>query len=439
MSQSFDRSSGSDPDLLESSRITPDDLVPVAEYAERHQTAVLVVLFTDIKGSTQLTEIHGETFSRDLRHKHDAMLRKTFERDNSGRLIKTIGDSLMYVFAKPSDAVARSLEAQQQLHDYNANHPDEPALLVRIGMHMGQVLVEKDVDMDVFGRHVNRAARVESLADGGQILVSHSVYDSARGWISTDMASWHDHGEYLLKGIPESTRIVEVCPKGALPRRPSGTRVSTSRIWPWLVTAAVVLLGVVWMMSPTGVTEKLPLPMIEVKVRRGEAMIMSLKDATPVVTGDELRIRAAFPKPVYAAILQVDENGTAEIVKSSGNDRVSVLEFPEGAEHWVEVAGGKGAEMLIALESTKPITKPPDLFEKRKWKLPESGASDETLWISPTEIQTERQGQKIASRGLGSINKHETHDLHSLVDQLRQSLADQSYRFHAVVYPHESR
>ncbi len=61
---------------------------------------MLVVLFTDIKGSTQLTEIHGETFSRDLRHKHDEMLRKTFERDNSGRLIKTIGDSLMYVFAK---------------------------------------------------------------------------------------------------------------------------------------------------------------------------------------------------------------------------------------------------------------------------------------------------------------------------------------------------
>jgi hypothetical protein len=306
-------------------------------------------------------------------------------------------------------------------------------------MHMGQVLVEKDVDMDVFGRHVNRAARVESLADGGQILVSHSVYDSARGWISTDVASWHDHGEYLLKGIPESTRIVEVCPKGVLPRRPPGTRVATSRIWPWLVTAAVVLLGFVWMMSPTGVTEKLPLPTIDVKVRRGDGMVLLLKDASPVVTGDELRIRAGFHKPVYAAILQVDENGTAEIVKSSGNHRVSVLEYPEDVEEWVAVEGGKGAEMLIALESTQPITRPPEVFEKRKWKLPESYANDETLWISPTGIQTERQSQKVASRGLGQVTKHKSHDLHSLVDQLRQSLADQSYRFHAVVYPHESR
>jgi hypothetical protein len=112
---------------------------------------------------------------------------------------------------------------------------------------MGQVVVEGDVNLDVFGRHVNRAARVEALADGGQVLVTLPVYDSARGWLTHRSVTWNDHGEYWLKGIDEPTRIHEVRgPGSGRARRPRGRRVRP-RAWLAFSTALLAISAfVVW-------------------------------------------------------------------------------------------------------------------------------------------------------------------------------------------------
>lgn len=407
------------------SHITPDDLIPVAAYARQNQTAVLVVLFTDIKGSTELTEFHGEEFARKLRHTHDELLRSVFERDNGGQLIKKIGDSLMYVFAKPSDAVARALEAQSKLHDYNSARPNEPSLTIRIGMHMGQVLVEKDVDIDVFGRHVNRAARVESLADGGQVLTTHAVYDSARGWLAGDLVSWHDHGDYLLKGISEPTRIVEACAEGVKPRRPPGRRISGSSPW-MFATTTVILLAMLFSTSLMYRTP--PSPTIEVSVRRSESLVLPLAKTAPLSSGDEIQVRAEFHRPVFGAIMLVDEDGVIEMLTTSGDKRVSSLTFPSDFDSWVKVSGGKGTEMLIALESAKPIVKTPEVLTQHKWELPQTPTSKETWWITPDGVKIAHDGQTVVDRGLSEVQHHETHDLRLQVDKLRHVLKDQSFR-----------
>ncbi|MBM3301909.1 MAG: adenylate/guanylate cyclase domain-containing protein, partial [Deltaproteobacteria bacterium] len=245
-----------------------EHLEKIDRFRRSRETSVLVVMFTDLKGSTQIAEERGERYTQRMRHVHDEMLLEIIERDGHGLYIKNIGDSIMCIFSEPSMAVKRALEIQQRLHDYNRTNPNEEPMLVRIGMHMGQVAVEDQMQLDIFGRHVNRAARVESLADGGQILLTHGVYDSARGWVEGEHILWVDHGEYLLKGISEPVRIYEVAdPEMTLPKPPRGTR-HVPAVHRWLVRGGIVaaclilglsvLLWMTWKGRRVGVLEGRP-------------------------------------------------------------------------------------------------------------------------------------------------------------------------------------
>ena len=191
--------------------ITNDDISGISSYIKSKNTAVLTVMFTDIKGFVELTETLGEEQAKQIRVEHDDIMRQVIERDNDGLIVKYIGDAVMAIFSEPSAAVNRALEIQQQIRLLNDRHPESINIAVRIGMHMGQVSVEDDVQADVFGSHVNRAARIESLADGGQIFLTYPVFDSAKGWLKNlPDVHWQLHGKYLLKGMKEGTEIYEV-------------------------------------------------------------------------------------------------------------------------------------------------------------------------------------------------------------------------------------
>lgn len=214
------------------------ELSPVEQFRKQHHTAVLVVMFTDLKGSTQLAEQAGEVATQWLRQQHDAIVREVVGNGEAGRVVKTIGDAALCVFAEPTTAVQRALLIQRRLEQFNREHADSAPLIMRIGLHMGQVAVDDTVVRDVFGRHVNRAKRVEELAHGGQVLVTLPVYDSARGWLAERSVEWHDHGEYRVKGIAEPVRVYEACPQGTRPRSPRGTR---GRRYGIALTAAAIV------------------------------------------------------------------------------------------------------------------------------------------------------------------------------------------------------
>jgi class 3 adenylate cyclase len=227
--------------------LSAHELENIDQYRRLKETSVLVILFTDIKGFTQMTEEKGEQYSQVIRQLHDEILVGTIEEGHTGLVIKHIGDSVMAVFSEPSTAVAKALKIQTRLQQFNEAHPELENLQVRIGLHMGQVAIENKTQLDLFGRHVNRAARVESLADGGQIFLTYSVFDSAKGWLSSQENPnlvWKLHGKYFLKGIEAPVEIYEVIDRRlGLPRPPANARKKRSLL-PWGAAAALVLVGI---------------------------------------------------------------------------------------------------------------------------------------------------------------------------------------------------
>lgn len=228
--------------------LAADEIASVESFRRLKDTAVLTIMFTDIVGFTQLTDERGERFSNEARRLHDEVLVGTITEGGAGLVVKHIGDAVMAVFSEPSTAVERALAIHEGLERLGRDRPDIGSLEVKIGLDMGQVTVEEAVDVDVFGRHVNRASRIQGLAAGGQVYMSYTVFDSARGWLvgpASDRFEWASHGRFALKGVSSPVEVFEVTdPERAPLRAPSGgQRVRTVPSAAW--AAGFVLLGVV--------------------------------------------------------------------------------------------------------------------------------------------------------------------------------------------------
>ncbi|NKB52994.1 MAG: tetratricopeptide repeat protein [Rhizobiaceae bacterium] len=114
---------------------------------------------------------------------------------NDGRIVKTTGDGTLIEFASAVDAVAHAIDVQSDLAKRNASMPDEQHIVLRMGINLGDVIIEDD---DIFGDGVNIAARLETLANPGGICISSRVYDLVAGKFDVD---YDDLGPQALKNI----------------------------------------------------------------------------------------------------------------------------------------------------------------------------------------------------------------------------------------------
>lgn len=130
----------------------------------------ITILFTDVVDSTRHWHDRGDIDARYRIEQHDGTLIPLVAAYD-GRVVKTIGDSIMARFEDPENAVRAAIAMQHALHEMREKDPDFE-LKVRIGIHRGKALVEDD---DVYGNSVNVAARVESEAQGDEILISGAV------------------------------------------------------------------------------------------------------------------------------------------------------------------------------------------------------------------------------------------------------------------------
>ena len=171
--------------------VTGLDCVTLPAFREFFDTHVLfqteslhvsnvAILFTDIKGSTELYERFGDARGYLAVHSHFEVLFKTVAA-NEGALIKTIGDAVMASFAHPVQAVRAALEAQKAFIEFRPLMPDaEDAIVVKMGIHHGPSLaVTLNDQIDFFGRTVNIAARTQQQAGGGELLLTEETYNNS--------------------------------------------------------------------------------------------------------------------------------------------------------------------------------------------------------------------------------------------------------------------
>ncbi|MDF1562960.1 MAG: ABC transporter substrate-binding protein [Deltaproteobacteria bacterium] len=178
--------------------------------AERRLAAIL---FTDMKGySRQMDEDEAGTLAR-LQH-HNAILRECLE-GGGGRVIKTVGDAFMAEFRSAVSAVEAALEVQRRLAAHNAGVSEAEAILVRIGVHVGDVVEQEG---DLFGEAVNVAARLEPQALVGGVCVSEPVFRQVRRRVHAASVSL---GKVALKNISEPLELHCLSPADTLLDPPS--------------------------------------------------------------------------------------------------------------------------------------------------------------------------------------------------------------------------
>src|SRR5215475_9614820 len=118
-----------------------------------------------------------------------------------GRIVKTTGDGILIEFPNVVDAVSCAIEVQQGMGERNADVPEEKRIAFRIGINLGDVIVE---GRDLYGDGVNIAARLEGLAEPGGICISQTVLNHARGKIAFEV---EDLGEQALKNIVRPVHV----------------------------------------------------------------------------------------------------------------------------------------------------------------------------------------------------------------------------------------
>lgn len=178
--------------------------------AANFPSGTVTFLFTDLEGSTKLWEQFPEHMKAALA-RHDEILRKAIE-SHGGHVIKTTGDGFHAAFQTGLAGVAAALSAQQDL--VRASWPEiKPRVLrIRVGLHTGEA---EERGGDYYGPSLNRAARLMSIAHGGQTLMSTTTADLVREQMPAD-ASLRDLGEHRLKDLVRSEHIFQLN-HGALP------------------------------------------------------------------------------------------------------------------------------------------------------------------------------------------------------------------------------
>jgi class 3 adenylate cyclase len=162
--------------------------------AHRADRVLATVLFTDVVGSTERIARLGDRRWRELLASHDSLARTELERFR-GRAVKSTGDGVLATFDGPGRAIRCACAIRDSLRTLGID--------MRAGLHTGEIEVVGD---DVAGIAVNTGARVASLAQAGEVLVSSTVKDLVAG----SGIEFEDRGEQELKGVPGTWHLYSV-------------------------------------------------------------------------------------------------------------------------------------------------------------------------------------------------------------------------------------
>jgi len=184
-----------------------------------------VILAADIVGYSRLMGIDEEgTHARVKRHRRE-LIDPTIA-EHHGKLIKNTGDGFLAMFDSPVEAVRCAIVIQQSMIGRNAALPKPQWILYRIGVNLGDVIVEPE---DIYGDGVNIAARLEGIAEPGSVYIAGGVYEQIKHKL---VCGYQPLGDHKVKNITDPISVYRVLPD------PSAIR--TTRQVRWLASMLVI-------------------------------------------------------------------------------------------------------------------------------------------------------------------------------------------------------
>ena len=295
----------------------------------RIERKLVSVVVADVVGFSRLTELDEEgTHARLNALQRDLIKPKISE--HHGRIIKNTGDGALVEFASVVDAVRCAVEIQRGMIDRNADFPEDRRIVFRIGINLGDVIVEPD---DIHGDGVNVAARLEGLAEPGGVCISGTAHDQVRDRLPYVFT---EKGEQTVKNISRPVRVYSLGANviAALPASPPSVdnQQSSGKHWShgWLAAAAgmaavLVVAAGLWLgfkpaqePSPTGSAPRLSIVVLPFANLSGDPAKDYLADViTEELTTALSRIRGAF---VIARSTAFTYKGKPIDVKQIGKD-----------------------------------------------------------------------------------------------------------------------
>src|SRR5215472_327880 len=176
---------------------------------ERVERRLAAILCADVAGYSRLMGADEEGTLTVLKSARRELIDPLIA-EHRGRIFKTTGDGILIEFASVVDAVRYAVVVQQGMEDRNANRPEAERIRFRIGINLGDVIVDEG---DIFGDGVNVAARLQTLAEPGEICVSASVREQVGEKLPIGFADMGQHG---VKNIVRPVRVYRV-EKGSEP------------------------------------------------------------------------------------------------------------------------------------------------------------------------------------------------------------------------------
>ena len=199
---------------------------------ERRLAAILAA---DVVGYSRLMGVDEEgTHARLKAHRRELIDPAIAVRH--GHIVKLTGDGALVEFGSVVDAVACAVEIQRRMAECNVEVPEEQRIEFRIGINLGDVIVEAD---DIYGDGVNIAARLEALAEPGGIYVSDLVHRSVEAKLDV---FFDDLGEQRLKNIAKPVHVYRVRTEPGAPRVAKAVKLRKFRRLRWLIALAAGLV-----------------------------------------------------------------------------------------------------------------------------------------------------------------------------------------------------
>ncbi|MGI9449084.1 MAG: adenylate/guanylate cyclase domain-containing protein [Geminicoccaceae bacterium] len=193
------------------------------------QRKLAAILVADVVGYSRLMEMDEEGTLAALQRRREELINPSIA-EWRGRIVKLMGDGVLVEFGSVVDAVSCAAAIQLAMAEQNASEVTGPGLELRIGINLGDVIVQDD---DIYGDGVNVAARLETAAAAGSICIAHTVFDQVRHRLNLP---YEDLGTLKVKGLREPVHAYAIffgdrttaAPSGHAPPRLEDARGSVA-------------------------------------------------------------------------------------------------------------------------------------------------------------------------------------------------------------------